>query len=155
MVRFKKAALLLAGVVLSVVVIFLFYRKNEKIELGVDEANKVVISISNGSVLNFEDREAAITDKQAINQIIEGVNDLNHSSVKRVERIDLVGGTNYSVSFFKDELLLKICNVYGNFVTLGNTEENQIIYEVEDWERVSSLQELLNETVVSSENSNE
>lgn len=155
MVRFKKAALLLAGVVLSVVVIFLFYRKNEKIELGVDEANKVVISISNGSVLNFEDREAAITDKQAINQIIEGVNDLNHSSVKRVERIDLVGGTNYSVSFFKDELLLKICNVYGNFVTLGNTEENRIIYEVEDWERVSSLQELLNETVVSYENSNE
>lgn len=155
MVRLKKAALLLAGVVLSVVVIFLFYRKNEKIELGADEANKVVISISNGSVLNFEDKEAAITDKQAINQIIEGMNDLNHSSVERVERIDLVGGTNYSVSFFKDELLLKICNVYGNFVTLGNTEENQIIYEVEDWERVSSLQELLNETVVSYENSNE
>lgn len=94
-----------------------------------ENIDKIDIEIRNGSILNFKDVKRTITDQTEISKIIKLVESLKFvKGIDREKYYPLTGAHSYYLSLFSKEKLIREYKIYGDFLTIKNSIDEEAIY---------------------------
>lgn len=109
------------------------------------QADKITIHTENGSVQNFESKEAVLTKAEDISKLQNELEKI-HTEVKDSSQSQLVGATAYTIELHKGDNLEAIYSLYGKTLTYySDPTSNKVkIYQLTNKQQ-KLLQEMLDD----------